>query len=400
MKLYIQMIASYGPSWGFGGPLRIFYDYAKLLETSFDVHILAGDVHHDYRRLSKDSKLPDIHVNRYRVIFRRLSKLNINFVAPSIFFGAYKRIKSSDDEVVLHICETRGSIYIYAAVLKFLFGDKVKLIHSGFGMLQVQSSFIRKIYDTIFLGWTFSMVDIFLAQNDHEMLEYHKFFGEYLRKDLAKEKVFLVPLHVPQKNIASYSSKSLEVQNLARAKFNLPVDDICLVFLGRLNSNKGIIRTHNAAKAYSRASQRKVHMIFAGRDEGFGATLRELKASTASADYEITIIENIYGDLRFDLYKAADIFLGCPLVFEETMLASLEALAVGTPSIVSLEASIPYAASCCGAHEVADPVSEIPNLIDEILKNYNKSSEDSLSLIKNNFSDQKVRLALLDICNG
>jgi len=393
------MIASYGPSWGFGGAVRIFYDYAKWLETSFDVHILAGDVHHDYRRLSKGSKLPDIHVNRYRVLFRRLSRQNINFVSPSIFFGAYKRIKSSDDQVVLHICETRGSIYIYAAVLKFLFGDKVKLIHSGFGMLQVQSSIIRKIYDTVFLRWTFSTVDVFLAQNDHEILEYHKFFREHLGKGLAKEKVSLVPLHVPQKNIESYSSKPVDVQYLARAKFNLPADDIWLVFLGRFNSNKGIIRTHNAAKAYSTASQRKVHMIFAGRDEGFGATLRELKASTASTNYEITIIENIYGDLRFDLYKAADIFLGCPLIFEETMLASLEALAVGTPSIVSIEASIPYIASNCGVHEVTDPVRELPNLIDEILKNYDKSSEDSLSLIKNNLSDQKVRVALMDICH-
>ena len=45
---------------------------------------------------------------------------------------------------------------------------------------------------------------------------------------------------------------------------------------------------------------------------------------------------------RFDYYFLADAFLGFPTIFEETMLASIEAMGCATPIVLSREADIPF----------------------------------------------------------
>ncbi len=52
-------------------------------------------------------------------------------------------------------------------------------------------------------------------------------------------------------------------------------------------------------------------------------------------------MNNVY-ETRFDYYFLADAFLGFPTIYEETMLASIEAMACGTPIVVSREADIPF----------------------------------------------------------
>jgi glycosyltransferase involved in cell wall biosynthesis len=59
------------------------------------------------------------------------------------------------------------------------------------------------------------------------------------------------------------------------------------------------------------------------------------------AQEKILIVSNVYEN-RFDYYFLADVFLGFPTIFEETMLASIEAMACATPIIVSREADIPF----------------------------------------------------------
>jgi glycosyltransferase involved in cell wall biosynthesis len=61
----------------------------------------------------------------------------------------------------------------------------------------------------------------------------------------------------------------------------------------------------------------------------------------SQAQKRIRIVNNVY-ETRFDYYFLADVFLGFPTIFEETMLASIEAMACATPIIVSREADIPF----------------------------------------------------------
>jgi glycosyltransferase involved in cell wall biosynthesis len=83
-------------------------------------------------------------------------------------------------------------------------------------------------------------------------------------------------------------------------------------------------------------------LLIVGRDDGFQSNVEEHIALNR-AQARIRVINNVYEN-RFDYYFLADVFLGFPTIFEETMLASIEAMACGTPIVVSREADIPFVA--------------------------------------------------------
>src|SRR5207245_10039557 len=91
---------------------------------------------------------------------------------------------------------------------------------------------------------------------------------------------------------------------------------------------------------FYRSCSRNTLLLIVGRDDGFQAKVEEYIAGN-HAHEKIRIINNVYEN-RFDYYFLADVFLGFPTIFEETMLASIEAMACATPIIVSRVADIPY----------------------------------------------------------
>ena len=80
--------------------------------------------------------------------------------------------------------------------------------------------------------------------------------------------------------------------------------------------------------------------MIVGRDDGFQQEIFD-RIRNAGALSNIQIVNNVYSD-RFEYYSLADVFLGFPTIYEETMLASIEALSCGNPAIVSREADMPF----------------------------------------------------------
>jgi glycosyltransferase involved in cell wall biosynthesis len=394
MKIYIQMMSSCAPSWGFGGPIRIFYDYINYLNPHTTSYVFSGDVHHDYKKISSNNEISNFPVTRVKVFLKFLCKKNINLISPKMFFLVSKIIKGSNSKVTIHICETRGLINIYAALLKTIYGDRIQLIHSAFGMLHKTDSRIRKVYDMIFFNWTFNNIDVFLAQNKHELNEYHTLFR--LNKNLSEDnkKFELLPLNINKFANHKYINKHQDIIKSARKSFSLPDDHIIFLFLGRFHENKGLINAHNVALEYSIKCNVPVCMVFAGRDEGFLENIKDLSSNNLYKHYKIKIIENIYGDDRFELYQAADIFLGLPLIYEETMLSSLEALSVGTPCLISEHASIPYLEEIKAGFEISVDLKDSSQFIETILKDYESFSRNALRLIQKTFLIENVGSSL------
>ena len=49
----MQLSSFYYPSLGFGGPVRLMFDYANWVsENNKHVIIYTGDIHHDYSKIS------------------------------------------------------------------------------------------------------------------------------------------------------------------------------------------------------------------------------------------------------------------------------------------------------------------------------------------------------------
>jgi len=125
-----------------------------------------------------------------------------------------------------------------------------------------------------------------------------------------------------------------------RGTYSIPEDALVFLFLGRLHSAKGLLRMIDAYLNFCRTSPRNTLLLIVGRDDGFQTKVEE-HIIQSQAQMKIRIVNNVY-ETRFDYYFLADIFLGFPTIYEETMLASIEAMACATPILVSREADIPF----------------------------------------------------------
>ncbi len=229
--------------------------------------------------------------------------------------------------------------------MKVLFGKRVTLAHSAFGSLHYKPGWRRKIYDALFMKALVKLVDLRLVQNRHEGEAYSEICRDYGQKNGSK--TVLLPLHldgVPADPVryAESGKKPTAVRDVRRT-YGIPEDALVFLFLGRLHPAKGILRMMDAFLEFSRSCSQETLLLIVGRDDGFQAKVEEGIALNRAQE-KIRIVNNVYEN-RFDYYFLADVFLGFPTIFEETMLASIEAMACATPIVVSREADIPFVES-------------------------------------------------------
>lgn len=341
--VYIQLTHMYAPSWGYGGPVRLMYDYARWMSGGSDVAVFTSDIHHDLTRISRKSEIINgIPVERHTLFFSSLAKKSFYLISPMMCVRAAKRIRSSSGPAIVHFSELRGPVPVYALLLKLFFGKRVMLVHSAFGSLHYKPGWRRRIYDALFMKAFVNLVDLRLVQNEHENKAYDEICRDYGQEN--KSRTVLVPLHldgVPD-DPARYteSGKNHAAVREVRRAYGIPQDALVFLFLGRLHPAKGILRMIDAYLNFCRMSPRSTLLLIVGRDDGFQTKVEE-HIIRSQAQMKIRIVNNVY-ETRFDYYFLADAFLGFPTIHEETMLASVEAMACATPILVSREADIPF----------------------------------------------------------
>jgi len=343
LPLYIQLTDTYAPAWGCGGPVRLMFDYGRWLSRDFQVTAYTSDVHHDFTRIPLRSEIIDgVSVRRHRLFFPKLAKRSIYLLSPSMFLQAARQIYRSGGPAVVHFVVFRGLVPIYAMLLRILFGKRVALVHSAFGSLYFKRAIYRQVYDWLFMKQFVRLVDLRLAQNQHESEAYEAICR--VNGARGEPHIVLFPLHLDGVTLDharfTESGKSPAAVREARKMLGIPEDAIVFLFLGRLHPSKGILRTIDAYLEFSRSCSRETLLLIVGHDHGFQNEVEQY-ISGKEIQSKVRIINNVY-ETRFDYYFLADLFLGFPTIFEETMLASLEAMACGTPILVSREADVPF----------------------------------------------------------
>jgi glycosyltransferase involved in cell wall biosynthesis len=346
VPLYLQLTYMYVPAWGYGGPVRLLFDYARWMTGKADVAVFTSDIHHDLTRIAtKSETISSVPIERHKLFFPALTKKGVYLLSPLMCLRAAQRIRSSRGPAIVHFSELRGPVPLYALLLKVLFGKRVTLVHSAFGSLHYKRGWRRTVYDALFMKAFVRLVDLRLVQNGHESEAYGEICSEHGPQKASK--TFLLPLHVDgaPEEPARYteSGKNPAAVSDVRSAYGIPEDRLVFLFLGRLHPAKGILRAIDAFLEFSRSCSRQTMFLIVGRDHGFQAKLEEYIALNESHE-KIRVINNVYEN-RFDYYFLADVFLGFPTIFEETMLASIEAMACATPIVVSREADIPFVES-------------------------------------------------------
>jgi glycosyltransferase involved in cell wall biosynthesis len=333
----------YAPSWGYGGPVRLMFDYARWLSRVFDVAVFSGDLHHDFTRFPEAEDRHDtVTIHRSRIYCPQLAKRSIYLPSLSMLAAAIRSLRKTKGPVIVHVAEFRGLVPLYALLLKRLFNRRVLLVHSAFGMLHHKPGHRRTFYDRVFMKEFLQSTQVRLTQNQHEYDAYEQLDRAYNLPD--QHKTVLLPLHVD--GIPSLSHRFADDKKLpgavdeVRKQYGVPRNVPVFIFLGRLHPQKGIIRLIDAFERFCQATVPDAVLLIVGRDDGFQSQVEAHVAARRLQD-QVRIVNNVY-EARFDYYFLSDVFLGFPTMFEETMLASIEAMACGTPIIVSREADVPF----------------------------------------------------------
>ncbi len=319
----LQVVNSYVHSGRSGGPVRMMYDYARrLVVKGHSVTVFTTDFMDYGARIKRpEETLMGVNV-RY---FRRASDLLSRRNAP-LSFGMYRALKEGmRDYDVVHICETRGALPVSVHRHAKRYG--VPLAHSAFGMLPMKRGLLRKAYDLRYVRPMIRDSALLLAQTENEVME-------YLKMGADPGKVRLLPLGVDMEAVRAAPRGAF------RERFGIPMKAPLLLFLGRIHPLKGLIRLLGVLQ---RASIRLpgLRLAVTGADDG---ALRETvrRARAIGVAERVTFTGPLYGEERFQAYTDADLFVITPTNYEETSLASVEAMACGTPVLVSREAEVPY----------------------------------------------------------
>jgi glycosyltransferase involved in cell wall biosynthesis len=117
-----------------------------------------------------------------------------------------------------------------------------------------------------------------------------------------------------------------------RRKFNIPANRPMVLFMSRLNEKKGLDLLLPAFRDYVRQHPDTL-LVLAGPDDGYEATARQF-ISQHQLDNAIQLVGMLTGDDKKAALHDADLFT-LPSYSEGFSIAVLEAMAAGTPTLVS-----------------------------------------------------------------
>ena len=161
---------------------------------------------------------------------------------------------------------------------------------------------------------------------------------------------------------------------------------IKLIFLGRFAKSKGIIEMVSMLRCVSDTLKLRLHLTIAGADYDLGTDI--LKIFDYNGEFlRVSLISNINGVNRFNIYRENDIFIGMPLVQEETMTASIEALSCGCACIVTKRNLIPKLTKYkAGVIVNGKDVDEFCEKFLKIISQLESAQQNATLLYQNEFS--------------
>lgn len=326
MKI-LQVNVSYSPAWGHGGPPRVLFDYAReLVKKGHQVTVYTTDSLDANARVGVSHRtLEGVNVRYFRNLSNWLAWRRRRYLTFGLWWALLTRLQDFD---VVHLGECRSHMHALMSVL--LRWKSVPLVHSAFGSLPRRKNGIKSIYDYFFTEPLLKRAAVLLAQTRHEMDVYQQYGAPPDRI-----KLLLLPVAAPR-------SAFMVNRDEFRKQLGIGSDAIVVMFLGRLHPSKGV---PNIVRIFGQAARQdaRLHLAIVGRDDGHAAEIRSA-ISVNGLDQRVTVLGPQYGEERFHTYAASDLFIFRPAIYEETSLASLEALASGTPALVSDRSEIPFLA--------------------------------------------------------
>ena len=365
-------------TWEAGGPSKIIFDHAQVaLRYGHQVDILSP---------VSPGETPYPVPNGARLILCQRTPIISRFFrefSGDLFRFVRQQIREYD---IVH-CH---GLWHFGTLTPFMLDKRVAKVITIHGVLDrwvyAHNNWKKQVIDTLAQKAFLRRADLVQINNTDEREDLLRYLG------YQHPNVVIIPNGVKMSDFAQLPPKGT-----FRQKFNIPTDKKIVLFMSRLNIKKGLDLLLPAFRDYVRQHPGAV-LALAGGDDGYEAITRQFIEQN-NMSHSMRMVGMLTGDDKKAALADADLFT-LPSYSEGFSMAVLEAMAAGTPALVSDRVGFGEAIR---QHEAAGLVELTPDSIraglEKLLGNdalRQRVSQNATALLRANYDIDVVAKRLLD----
>ncbi|AKD54971.1 glycosyltransferase [Spirosoma radiotolerans] len=300
-------------TWQAGGPPKIIFDHTEVvLRYGHQVDILSP--------ISPGEKPYPLPEGARLILCQRTPVISRFFRE---FSGElYQFLKQHAHEYDLIHCH---GLWHFGVLAPFMIDKSVAKVITIHGVLDrwvyAHNNWKKQLMDRLAQKAYLERADLVQINNVDEQADVLRYLGH------AHPNIVIIPNGVKMSDFTTLPPKGS-----FRQKFGLPMDRKLVLFMSRLNAKKGLDLLLPGFRDYVRQHPDTV-LALAGSDDGYEATARQFIAQHDLSD-SIRMVGMLTGDDKKAALADADLFT-LPSYSEGFSMAVLEAMAAGTPTLVS-----------------------------------------------------------------
>jgi glycosyltransferase involved in cell wall biosynthesis len=326
----LRVIPRYAPAWRYGGSVRFSYDLdAALIERGFSITVYTSDqIDEHHRSPARHERLNDIDVHRFPNPWNYLA-------SQAAWLGLYPRglQRALQDTVerfdLVHVTEARGVHARWAFAAARASGIPIAWsplggLAPGVGIRKPYRRGYDLVHDTSRLV---REARVLIAQSAHEaaVFEAH---------GATPSQITTIGLGVDARWF-----RTLPARGQFRHAVGIEPDHPVVLFIGRLHPTKGLDVLLKAS-AIARQTYPTLQVVIIGWDHGALRTVKHLSRSLG-LEPSLRILPPAFDVAKVQACVDADVFAVAATTYEEASLAALEAVACGTPCVLTKQCEVP-----------------------------------------------------------
>lgn len=300
-------------TWQTGGPPKIIFDHTEVvLRYGHQVDILSP--------ISPGETPYTVPTGARLILCQRTPGISRFFREFSV--ELYRYLQQHIHEYDVIHCH---GLWHFGTLAPFMIDRNVAKVITIHGVLDrwvyAHHNWKKQLMDTLAQKAYLRRADLVQINNTDEQQDVLRYLGHQ------HPNVVIIPNGVKMSDFANLPAKGS-----FRQKFNLPTDRKMVLFMSRLNAKKGLDLLLPGFREYVRTHPDTM-LVLAGSDDGYEATARQFVADNTLSD-SIRLVGMLTGEDKLTALADADLFT-LPSYSEGFSMAVLEAMAAGTPALVS-----------------------------------------------------------------
>lgn len=300
-------------SWEVGGPPKVIFDHAGIaLRYGHQVTILSP--------ISPGETPYPTPEGAQLILCRRTPLISRFFREFSTDLYRYLRNNIQNYDIV----HCHG-LWHFGTLAPFLLDQSVAKVITPHGVLDywvyAHNRWKKELIDALAQKTFLRRADLVQVLSTNEQTDLLRYLG------YQHANVVVIPNGVKLSDFAQLPPKGT-----FRRAFTIPANQKMVLFMSRLNAKKGLDLLLPAFRDYVRQHPDTV-LVLAGGNDGYEATARQFIGEHDLGD-SVRIVGILTGDTKKAALAEADLFI-LPSYSEGFSMAVLEAMAVGTPALVS-----------------------------------------------------------------